>query len=137
MCPVKALLAEAYELELTRTDAARVRIVVPGEPPAPKPKALTLAQVDEIRSRVPERDRLLFLLLSRTGLRIGEALGLRWRDLEIGAEGPVLAIRVSVSRRKVGRSTQNSKQLPKRRRDARPYVPAPGRAGSERVSHLG
>jgi hypothetical protein len=33
MCPLKALLAEAYELELTRVNAARVRIVIPGEPP--------------------------------------------------------------------------------------------------------
>jgi integrase len=93
MCPLKALLAEAYELELTRVNAARVRIVIPGEPPATKPKTITYAQVDQILARLGEQDRLLFLFLSRTGLRISEALGAQWRDVEVGATGAVLVVR--------------------------------------------
>src|SRR5436190_15275938 len=93
MCPLKALLAEAYELELTRVNAARVRIVIPGEPPPGKPKAITYAQVDQILDCLGEQDRLLFLFLSRTGLRISEALGAQWRDLEVGASGAVIVVR--------------------------------------------
>lgn len=93
MCPLKALLAEAYELELTRVNAGRVRIVVPGERPPAKPKAMTYRQVDQVLSHLDERDRLLFHFLSRTGLRISEALGLQWRDIESGPKGSVLLVR--------------------------------------------
>ena len=39
------------------------------------------------------RDRLLMLLLRWTGLRISEALGLRWDDLRDPDDGPVLLVR--------------------------------------------
>ena len=93
MTPLKAMLAEAYELELLRTDAGRVRIVVVGGgtlPPAPK--TASRAQIAAVLSRIDARDRLLVLVLRWTGLRIAEALGLRWHDLCDRGEGPVLRI---------------------------------------------
>ena len=48
-------------------------------------KALPYEQSQEIKSRLNElkgRERLLMALLCFTGLRIGEALGLRWEDID-------------------------------------------------------
>src|SRR4051794_4434380 len=45
VAPLKAMLAEAYELEVIDTDAARVRVVIRGDAPAATPKALTADQV--------------------------------------------------------------------------------------------
>lgn len=93
MCPLKALLAEAYELGLTRVDAGRVRIVGrEGEEPR-APRILTVVQLDAVLSLLAEPDRRLFGLLSLTGLRISEALGLQWGDLEHRPGGPVLVLR--------------------------------------------
>jgi len=93
LTPLKAMLAEAYELELIRSDAARVRIVIPGERQAKAVKTLSATQIRAVREHVGERDRLLVFLLSRTGVRISEALGLRWRDLRATPEGYVLSVR--------------------------------------------
>ena len=93
MAPLKAMLADAYENELVPLDASRVRIVVPdrvrGTPPPHDDPRADGADPDA----VPARYRLLFMLLAFTGLRISEALGLQWRDLEQTADGPVLAVR--------------------------------------------
>jgi len=94
MTPLKAMLAEAYELELLRTDAARVRVVVGSSshtPPAP-PKAASREQIAALIARLDARDRLLVLVLRWTGLRIAEALGLRWHDLCDHGDGPVLLV---------------------------------------------
>ena len=48
------------------------------------PRAMNPADVRKLLSVIDEtRDRALFLLLLRTGIRIGEALGLRLNDLDI------------------------------------------------------
>jgi integrase len=94
MTPLKAMLAEAYELELLRTDAARVRVIVGGgQTPDAPPKTATREQIYALSAALDPRDRLLVLLLRWTGLRIAEALGLRWHDLCDQGEGPVLLIR--------------------------------------------
>lgn len=93
LTPLKAMLAEAYELELIRSDAARVRIVIPGERQAKPVKTLSATQIRAVREQVGERDSLLVFLLSRTGMRISEALGLCWRDLQATAKGFVLNVR--------------------------------------------
>jgi integrase len=50
----------------------------------PRPKVLTAKQVQTILDACDHlRDRLLFALMLDTGVRIGEALGLRHEDLEI------------------------------------------------------
>lgn len=94
LCPLKALLAEAYELELITSDPSKVRVVVQSERPTQAaPKAMTPDQMSAVLSEIPEGDRLLFVLLGWTGLRIGEALGLQWQDFEQTSDGPVLRIR--------------------------------------------
>lgn len=52
--------------------------------PRPRPKVLTADEVQTILDACEHRrDRLLFAMLLDTGVRIGEALGLRHEDLEI------------------------------------------------------
>lgn len=58
----------------------------------PTPRVLTVEQVQTILDACQHlRDRLLFALLLDTGLRVGEALGLRHEDLTI-AERQVLVV---------------------------------------------
>lgn len=56
-------------------------------------RALTEAQVATLLSVVPTRHRLLFGLVAATGVRISEALALRWGDLELNGERPVVRVR--------------------------------------------
>ena len=92
--PLKAMLAEAYELELLRTDAGRVRVIAAGGRTSPTPpKTASREQIAAVLSRLEARDRLLVLVLRWTGLRIAEALGLRWHDLCDHGQGPVLLLR--------------------------------------------
>ena len=53
-------------------------------------KALTWEQVKMLRESLPEKFRPLVTLLSQTGLRIGEACGLRWKSVNLGDEWHVV-----------------------------------------------
>jgi integrase len=55
-------------------------------------KAMTRAELHRVLAATPERWRLLFELLAKTGLRISEALGLEWADVEFGS-APRLHVR--------------------------------------------
>ena len=79
-----SLLAWAYRAELidadpmTRLDRTRI----PSSPPRPMPTG----HVDAVLRAIPQhkhRDRLLFTLLSTTGMRIGEALAIDVDDLDL------------------------------------------------------
>src|SRR5439155_13407722 len=48
-------------------------------------KALSEAELAAVLAKVPERWRLFFEFLAQTGLRIGEAIELRWSDVDLGA----------------------------------------------------
>lgn len=58
------MLAEAYELELIKTNPSNVRVVVPGERSIKKPKTMTSEQVATVLQNLPQRDRVLFAFLS-------------------------------------------------------------------------
>jgi integrase len=92
VAPLKAMFAEAYELEVLASDAAHVRVVVSDDRRTAKPKTLSAAQTTAVIARLSGRDQLLFVLLSRTGLRISEALGLQWGDIHETPAGPVLKV---------------------------------------------
>lgn len=51
----------------------------------PTRPTLTPAEVERLAAAVPERYRVLVLLLAWTGLRLGEATELRWRDVDLDA----------------------------------------------------
>ena len=64
--------------------------------PAPRPQVLTAVQAQVILDACEHlRDRLLFAVLLDTGMRIGEALGLRHEDLDIA--GRLVTVRPRVN----------------------------------------
>jgi integrase len=89
------MMAEAYELELTKVDAGKVRVVVQGERRRTRPMTLTREQIGAVLERLPPADRLLFEFLSWTGLRISEGLAATWGDVEQTPQGPVVVVRDS------------------------------------------
>lgn len=88
MVPLKALLATAVEDGLLRANpSAGVRLPIPATSAVEgeDAKALTSEQARALVAEVPDGwRRLLVRLMAETGLRVGEALGLRWRDVSDG-----------------------------------------------------
>lgn len=89
LAPLKALFADAFEEGLIRGNpTAGVRIVaqqtLEEEDDAAEVKALTAEQLAALLDRTPEAWRLFFRFLADTGVRIGEAIELRWKDVDIG-----------------------------------------------------
>jgi len=86
---VKALFATAVEDRVLRYNTAAVRLTVGVAPDsefaddAPV-KIITPEQLDALLVKLPQRWRLFFELLAEMGLRIGEAVELRWRDVDFG-----------------------------------------------------
>lgn len=85
---LSALFATAVEDGVVASNPVRgVRI-----PPAPtdddpteeQAKALTRADLKLLLAAIPPRWRLFFEFLTHTGLRISEAIGLRWEHIELG-----------------------------------------------------
>jgi len=93
---LQKMLNLAFELELITSNPMR-RVPKPKLQRKEKP-ALTPLQVRSVIEAVPEHFRALFVLLSLTGVRIGEALGLKWQDVDFLASK--LHFRRSVWRRK-------------------------------------
>jgi integrase len=77
MTPVKAMLSEAYELNVTPINAGKVRVIVhanEGRGRRTAPKTLAREEIAAVLAELADRDRLLFYVLARTGLRIVEVL---------------------------------------------------------------
>ena len=106
--PVSAMLATAVEEGVIRHNPARdVRLpsgrdalrrfdedADDGDDPAPgKARALTRKQLAAFLLIVDPRWRLFFELLAATGLRVSEAIALRWRDLQLQGDRPVVRVR--------------------------------------------
>jgi integrase len=88
LAPVKLVLATAVEDGLVRSNVATgVRFVAEKhehDKPAAE-RALTTEQAARLVAKLPERRRLLVEFLLQSGLRIGEAVALRWMDADLGA----------------------------------------------------
>jgi len=97
LAPVKALLATAFEEGIIRVNpAAGVRLVVEqasGESEDEHVKALSENELRALLEQMPTGWRLFFEFLAHTGLRIGEAIALRWSDVDFNRR------RLSVERR--------------------------------------
>ena len=91
---LSALFATAFEDGLVRSNPVQgVRIPVSrsGEPAEEAGKALTREELALLLAALPdERWRLFFEFLTHSGLRISEAVGLRWRHIELGPRPRVL-----------------------------------------------
>jgi integrase len=105
LAPLKALLATAVEDGLIRSNpAAGLRLTTeaarPDESDGAKVKALTEEELARLLAEVPQEWRLFVTLLAQAGLRISEALPLRWGDVDFGRRR--VAIRRSLSRGRIG-----------------------------------
>lgn len=104
---LQKMLNLAVALELLNTNPIQ-RVPKPKVERAEKP-SLSPAQVKAIADNMPENLKALVVLLYLTGLRIGEALALKWSDVDF--EHSKLHIRRSVWRRR--------EQTPKSRKSVR------------------
>jgi len=104
LAPLRALLATAVEDDLLDANpSAGVRIVVAAkaeEESVETVKALTEDELARLLSEVADEYRLLVSLLAGAGLRISEALPLRWQDVDFGRRR--LLVRRSLSRGQIG-----------------------------------
>lgn len=84
VAPLKALLGTAFEDGLIRSNpAANVRIAQQLRTvDDTRPKALSEDELQRVLQCTPDEWRLFVHLLACTGLRIGEAIALRWSDLD-------------------------------------------------------
>ena len=91
IAPVRAMLATAVEEGLLRSNpAAGVRLVVPkqageDEDEPERAKALSEDQLLLLLKAVPDGWRPFVEFVAHTGLRISEAVALRWSDVDLGA----------------------------------------------------
>jgi integrase len=89
IAPLRALLATAVEDGLIRSNpAAGVRIAQPDTLEedlnhAVQERALTPEQLARLIAEIPESHRPFVTFVAQTGLRIGEAIAVQWRDVDL------------------------------------------------------
>lgn len=101
LAPVKAMFADAVEDTTIRWNPAAVRInvgAVVADEDGDDVKALTREQLDALFDELPEEWLPFFELLAEYGLRIGEAIELRGKDVDV-ADGDVIGGLLRVRRR--------------------------------------
>jgi integrase len=102
LAPVRSCLATAMHEGLVRhnpTAGAALpvrdaqRAAEDGEDDEPDRRAMSRDELAVLLSVAPERHRTLLRLLASTGLRISEALALRWQDVALDGSQPRVKIR--------------------------------------------
>jgi integrase len=101
---------------VTSNPVLGVRIPPPSEdeaPPDEKAKALTRAELGILLAALPSESRLFCTFLAHTGLRISEAVGLRWQHLDLG-EHPKVRVREQLykGKRKRLKSKDGKRDIP-------------------------
>lgn len=112
--PLSALMATAVEEGVIRHNPARDVTVPSGrdrlrrfdddvEDEEREARPYTRSQIAALLRVVPQPDhRLLLRVLASTGLRISEAIALRWRDLQLDGSTPHVKVRRALVKGKVG-----------------------------------
>jgi integrase len=105
--PVRIVFASAYEEDLLpRNPCAGLLAVIPGSSQSSRarPKRLTAEQTVQLIDAMPSEHEDLVYLLASTGVRISEALGVKWRNLITDGGGrPMLQIERAKTRAGVRR----------------------------------
>lgn len=101
------------ELEVNRCE----RVEAPARP-APRPASLTAAQARALLTAArASRHYTLILLLLSTGLRLGEALGLRWQDVTLAPDSGTIRVQQALSGHDTGAYALIAPKTPKSRRE--------------------
>jgi integrase len=117
LAPVKALFATAAADELiTRNPASDIRVTTP-DTRVKTPMWLTPAQTKALLAKIPAEHGDLVYLMASTGLRISEALNLRWQDLT-GGQLTVTKSKTTTGERTIPVSPETMRRLTKRRTEA-------------------
>jgi integrase len=84
IAPLRALLATAFEEGLIRSNpAANVRLAPTRKHEVTEDvKAMTATELAAVVSEIPDPYRLFFRVLAESGMRIGEAIAVRWTDID-------------------------------------------------------
>jgi integrase len=113
LAPLRALFATAVEDGLIRYNpAAGVRNVYGERREVEHENALTDAQLLAVLDAVPEPQRLLIRFLAETGLRISEAVALRWSDVDLDGSRLVVRRRYSQGTVDAPKSLAGRRQVP-------------------------
>ena len=116
--PVRAMLGSAFDDGLLTTNpAAGVRVLVADNRPT-MPKWLSAEQTAALLAEIPAAHADLVYLLASTGLRISEALAVRWADLRLLDGTPTLAVtrsKTTAGLRTVTLSPEAMRRLTRRR----------------------
>ena len=95
MTPLRAMFATAAEDGVLRVNpcaTVRVNARRDDEEEEPETTAMTRVELARVLAELPPEWQPFFELLAKTGLRVSEALGLDWADVEFGGR-PVLHVR--------------------------------------------
>ncbi len=102
LAPMKAMYATAFEDGAVRSNpTVNVRIGARASESEQEARAMTRAELARLLGHVPEDWRLLMELLTHSGLRISEAIGLTWANVSFGAT-PHLEVRRQDCRGELG-----------------------------------
>jgi integrase len=114
IAPLRALLATAFEDGLIRSNpAAGVRFSQPQESSDDEQvKALSEEQLRAVLSQVPDEWRPFFEFLAHTGMRVGEAIALTWRNVDLGARRVLVCQRLYRGRLDSPKSKYGRRTIP-------------------------
>lgn len=116
LAPLKAMYATAVEDGAVRSNPTvnvRIGIGRRADEPGREVRAMTRAELSVVLAHIPKEWQLMFELLAHTGLRISEAIGLTWADVELG-RSPRLLVRRQDCRGEIGplKSAKSQRDIP-------------------------
>ena len=79
---LRSCVKQAVASGVTENDPCRARAIMLPRVPHEEPDFLTPGELRTLLDASPEPERSLFAVLAYSGLRLGEALALRWRDVD-------------------------------------------------------
>ncbi len=108
----KMIANPATGIPVIPNDPELLRIMEEDENEEGEAKALTMDELSALIRAMPASHQMLVKVLAQTGLRIGEALGLRWQDIDYDAG--VLRVHQSVRGGVVGKpkSKRSRREIP-------------------------
>jgi integrase len=116
--PVRAMFATAVREGLLRHNPT-TNLALPHRPKIEEEdddevRPLSFRQLADFLAHVNPRHRLFFALLASSGLRVSEAIALRWRDLHLDGSTPHLKVRRAIVKKRVEppKTRQGERQVP-------------------------